>query len=166
MFYILLCTGRFSSRYWGRQWKSTHKGMSLYKRKGIGNYSNLNCLHDFQLYEPWFNEIASRVIIWNLLIKFMLFFLTILLNTFCRVEIGWYSRYRVIRWTVFVWKWNLRTKFCHFPLCWRTRRNTRLIHHERYYSQYMPYINLICETLKMFGSRTVIPSSTSYSSLI
>lgn len=62
--------------------------MSLYKRKGIGNYSNLNCLHDFQLYEPWFNEIASRVIIWNLLIKFMLFFLTILLNTFCRVEIG------------------------------------------------------------------------------
>lgn len=67
----------------------------------------------------------------------MVFFSPIIfLNTSCRVEIGWYSRYRAIRWTVFVWKWNLRTKSCHFPWCWRTRRNTRLILHERLLQSY------------------------------
>lgn len=64
------------------------------------------------------------------------FSLIISLNTSCRVEIGWYSRYRAIRWTVFVWKWNLRTKSCHFPWCWRTRRNTRLILRERLLQSY------------------------------
>lgn len=34
-----------------------------------------------------------------------------------------------------------------------------------YYSLIMPYINLICETIKMFGSRTVTLSSTFYSYL-
>lgn len=35
-----------------------------------------------------------------------------------------------------------------------------------YYSHIMPYINFICETIKMLGSRTVTLSSTFYSSLI
>lgn len=40
--------------------------MSLHERKGITNYSN--SFHDFELYESWFSEIASRVMILNLLI--------------------------------------------------------------------------------------------------
>lgn len=136
MFYILLCTGRLSSRYWGRQWKSTHKGMSLHERKGITNYSNN--FHDFELYE--FMSLVKLLRVWRFWVCWFSswgFFSPIIsLNTSCRVEIGWYSPYRAIRWTVFVWKWNLRTKSCHFPWCWRTRRNTRLILHERLLQSY------------------------------
>lgn len=164
MFYILLCTGRLSSRYWGRQWKSTHKGMSLHERKGITNYSNN--FHDFELYE--FTRICFACDDFE--------FVDLVHGFFFLQSFPWIRHV----------EWKLgdtpATEPSGEPFLSGSEISGRSLVISRdadaqeeiqdwsftkgYYSHIMPYINFICETIKMLGSRTVTLSSTFYSSLI
>lgn len=166
MFYILLCTGRLSSRYWGRQWKSTHKGMSLHERKGITNYSNN--FHDFELYE--FTSLVKLLRVWWFWV--------------CWFS-SWFFFLQSFPWIRHV-EWKLgdtpATEPSGEPFLSGSEISGRSLVISRdadaqeeiqdwsftkgYYSHIMPYINFICETIKMLGSRTVTLSSTFYSSLI
>lgn len=165
MLYILLCTGRLSSRYWGRQWKSTHKGMSLHERKGITNYSNN--FHDFELYE--FTSLVKLLRVWWFWV--------------CWFS-SWFFFLQSFPWIRHV-EWKLgdtpATEPSGEPFLSGSEISGRSLVISRdadaqeeiqdwsftkgYYSHIMPYINFICETIKMLGSRTVTLSSTFCSSL-